>query len=110
MVWNLRTFDGTLRDGDLVNALFSGATLALGVATALWHPESARSPLAIGAYATAGRLIPLCFVLAAAGAVTLARATLPSTVHGIVTTGVAVVIVIAMLRQSLVVADKERLL
>ncbi len=43
MVWNLRTFDGTLRDGDAFNYLFSIATLALGAATALWHPESARN-------------------------------------------------------------------
>jgi signal transduction histidine kinase len=110
VVWNVDTFDGTLRDGDLVNYLFSVATLALGVAAAVWHPEPARNALAIGVYATAGRLIPFCFVLAAASAVTLARTTLPSTVHGIVTTGVAILVVIAMLRQSLVVVDKERLL
>ncbi|HWP09269.1 MAG TPA: ATP-binding protein, partial [Polyangiaceae bacterium] len=108
MRWNLETLDNTLGDAKVINYLFSYGALCLGVAVALFEPSRHEvEGVWARAYALASRLLPLGLVIAASVAGMLsAGATYP--VRWSVELCMGGVILVAVLRQSLLLEERER--
>jgi signal transduction histidine kinase/CheY-like chemotaxis protein len=109
MEWNSRTLDGTLADAAGLNYVFSVAAIAQGVGVALWsveaHPNAAYQRVCF----TASRLLPLMLVIGAAAAIVLGQR-IPDVAQVAVMACVAIVVVAAVARQSLLLRDRERAL
>ncbi len=108
MSWNLQTLENALGDGRLINYLFSFDVLALGTAVASYRPHGGevRGWLARAYYLTS-RLVPLALVLAAAVAV-IASTDASSPVRHAVVVCMAGVILVSVVRQSLLLRERER--
>ena len=108
MRWNLDTLDNALGDAKVINYLFSYGALCLGAAVALFEPSRHEVTGAWArAYALASRLLPLGLVIAAsvagmlsAGASYAVRWSIELCMGG--------VIVVAVVRQSLLLEERER--
>ncbi|MCW5634435.1 MAG: response regulator [Rubrivivax sp.] len=112
LVWNLRFLAGTLGDGDWLNLGFSAVALAMGVGVGLYRLEPVTSEAWDRRCEAVLRLLPLAMVvLAAAGLVGVWS--LPG-VHPLFATSVAVgcvaVVVLAAVRQHLLLGERDRLL
>lgn len=110
MAWNLATLEGRLGDGIFLNYLFSYVTLLLGVGVATCEFSSDDvTGRTERAYAFLSRSLPLGLVTAAAIAVAFGT-DLAAPVRLAVNLSMGGVILVAVLRQSLLLGDRERLL
>ncbi len=112
MEWNARTLAGTLDDGSLFNAGFSFAALALGMGALWWRADTARQPAWERRYEGMLRLLPLLLVLGASAAVLIAFTFphVPPLARTIIVWTSAAVITISLLRQSILLRDRDRML
>ncbi len=110
MEWNLRTLSNELGDAVILNYLFSYGALLLGVGVTHFElrGEEVQGRLRRG-YELASRLIPLVLVVAAAVALSLSSTLLPEPRRAVRVCMVLVVIVAAV-RQVLLLEEGERLL
>jgi signal transduction histidine kinase/CheY-like chemotaxis protein len=110
MAWNLATLEGRLGDGVLLNYLFSYGTLLFGFAVCAYKPgrDEVSGSLARG-YRLVTQALPIVFVVLAALAVALSTTLLPA-VRMAIGTCMAGVVIVAIVRQSLLLEDRERLL
>ncbi len=110
MVWNLATLEGRLSDGVWLNYLFSYSALLFGAAVACFTPgrDEVSGRLARG-YRLVTQALPIAFVLAAAIAVALSTQLMPA-VRVAIGSCMAGVVIVAIVRQSLLLEDRERLL
>jgi signal transduction histidine kinase len=108
MRWNLETLDNTLGDARIINYLFSYSVLCLGAAIALFEPS--RREVTAGwarGYYVASRLVPLGLVVAASVAEMLSTgASRPVRLSIEICMGG--VILVAVVRQSLLLEERER--
>jgi len=110
MKWNQLTLANGLGDGQVVNYLFSFGMLWLGFGIAGYEPRSRDVEGALArAYYFGSRLLPLVLVVTASAAVAFSTSAQPS-VRRAVTWCMAGVILVAVIRQSLLVEEGERLL
>jgi signal transduction histidine kinase/CheY-like chemotaxis protein len=110
MKWNQLTLADALGDGLGLNYLFSFGMLWLGSGIASFEPGARDvEGRQARAYYLISRLLPLALVVAASGAVALSTAASPP-VRLAVATCMAGVILVAALRQSLLLEEGERLL
>jgi len=108
MRWNVETLDNTLGDAEVLNYLFSYSVLCLGAAVALFEP-SRREVAASWArvYSVTSRLVPLGLVVAASIAEMLSTgASRPVRLSIEICMGS--VIVLAVVRQSMLLEERER--
>jgi two-component system, cell cycle sensor histidine kinase and response regulator CckA len=112
MEWNARSLSGRLDDGSPYNAAFSLAAIAIGLGAMWWRPTPARGAAWERRCEGALRLLPLLLVMVASGAVLVAFTVpgVPPGVRGITTYGAVVVVFIALLRQSILLHERDRLL
>ena len=112
MEWNARTLAHTLQDGGWFNAMFSITTLALGLGAMLWRPVVSEDPRWERKYEGALRLLPLLVVVGASLAMAIAFA-LPRVsplVKSSIGISTAIVVTLAIVRQSLLLRERDRLL
>jgi len=112
MEWNALTLQGALADGGLVNATFSVFTLAGGIAVSTWRIERSASRHVERLYEGALRLLPLVVVVCVTFAVTLqdAIAQLSPAARFACEGAAIVVIVLAAVRQTLLLRDRDQLI
>jgi signal transduction histidine kinase/ActR/RegA family two-component response regulator len=110
MQWNLDTLSNELGDGVLLNYLFSYGALFLGVGVSRFSPseEEVAGRLRRG-YELVSRLIPLVLVVAAAGALAMSSGLLPKP-RTAVRVCMVLVVIVAAVRQVLLLDEGERLL
>ena len=112
MAWNLMALDGTTVDGAWFNVSFSVAILLAGLAAADWHLETSTEPAWDRLCEGFLRLLPLLSVVVASGAVivTAVNPTLPAIVAKATQLGSLTVIVLATIRQGLLLHERDQLL
>jgi signal transduction histidine kinase/CheY-like chemotaxis protein len=110
MEWNLDTLSNELGDGILLNYLFSFGALFLGVGVSRFalSEEEVRGGLRRG-YELVSRLIPLVLVVAAAAALAMSSGLLPKP-RTAVRVCMVLVVIVAAVRQVLLLEEGERLL
>jgi signal transduction histidine kinase len=111
MQWNALTLAGALSDGGLVNCAFSACTLVGGLAASTWRLVPSASPRVERFYEGALRLLPLVVVVGVAVAVLLldSVAQLAPAARSLWGGAAVIVIVLAMIRQSLLLRDRALL-
>jgi len=110
MTWNLATLRGDLADGVVLNYCFSYGTLLFGLAVTSYAPARDEvSGLLAKCYRAITQTLPIAFVIAASIAVALSTELLPAVRVGI-GSSMAGVVIVAIVRQSLLLEDRERLL
>jgi signal transduction histidine kinase len=110
MEWNLKTLSNALGDGVLLNYLFSYGTLLLGIGVTRFEPSEQEVEGRLRrAYELASRLIPLVLVVAAAVALALSSDLLPEP-RTAVRVCMVLVVIVAAVRQVLLLEEGERLL
>ena len=110
--WNLRIFADALIDGSWLNILFSPVAVLLGLGAFVWRLEPASD--ARWTFFCEGllRLLPLFLVVLSAAGIILA-VTLPEVSDAAQVTAVTgglLVVVLAMIRQSVTLQDRDQLL
>lgn len=108
MRWNVDALDDALGDAQVINYSFSYSVLGLGVAVALFEP--ARQQVSAGwaqAYSVTLRLVPLGLVIAASIAEMLSAGASPA-VQTAVELCMGGVILVAVVRQSFLLEERER--
>ncbi len=111
MVWNLVDLNGTPANGTWLNYGFAIASLLSGIGTAHWQvlpAETRRSEQRGGVFV----LLPIIMVSAAVGTLFMvwSQTSLPEPVRLAVLSGAGAVIVLAVIRQGLWLAERDRLL
>ena len=111
MMWNLMVLEGANIHGTWFNALFSISITVLGLATLYWNIEPSRDELWERLSEGFLRLLPLVAVVIAGLAVILSQRHegMPPAVTLAVDIGALVVIVLAMLRQSMLLREHDLL-
>jgi signal transduction histidine kinase len=112
MAWNAQALEQTLMDGGLVNALFSVGTVLGGLAVACWRVETQVDPRIDRFYEGALRVLPLVVVVGVTFAVTLqdSVAHLSPSARLACDAAAVVVIVLAAVRQTLQLRDRDQLI
>jgi signal transduction histidine kinase len=112
MEWNALTLRHALADGGAVNAAFSACTLLGGLAVTRWRVEAAVNPNVDRFYEGALRVLPLVVVVGVTFAVTLqdSVAHLSPTARLTCDAAAVVVIVLAAVRQTLQLRDRNQLI
>jgi signal transduction histidine kinase len=112
MEWNALTLRHALADGGAVNAAFSVCTLLGGLAVTRWRVEAAVNPNVDRFYEGALRVLPLVVVVGVTFAVTLqdSVAHLSPTARLTCDAAAVVVIVLAAVRQTLQLRDRDQLI
>jgi signal transduction histidine kinase len=112
MEWNALTLRHALADGGAVNAAFSACTLLGGLAVTRWRVEAAVNPNVDRFYEGALRVLPLVVVVGVTFAVTLqdSVAHLSPTARLTCDAAAVVVIVLAAVRQTLQLRDRDQLI
>ena len=109
MEWNTRTLDGTLSDGVWFNYTFSGLALLLGLGSCGWTSQVSADPRWDRRCFATLRVLPLALVLMAALAIAFGRRLAPEA-QDAAELGTVTVILLAIVRQSLLLRDRDRLL
>ena len=112
MEWNALTLKHALSDGGVVNAMFSVCTLLGGVAVTRWRVEPATDERLDRFYEGALRVLPLIVVVGVTFAVTLqdSIAHLSPSARLTCDAAAVVVIVLAAMRQTLQLRDRDQLI
>ncbi|MBM9499154.1 sensor histidine kinase [Leptospira sp. 201903071] len=107
LVWNAFFISDIPPDGTLLNAGFSVSALVMGYGSLTWFPKYNDSPVWERRYEAALRLLPLFEVVASSITIVLAGTLpgLPEGVRIVAWTGTTIVVVIASVRQSLLVSE-----
>ncbi|MBM9575829.1 GHKL domain-containing protein [Leptospira sp. 201903070] len=107
LVWNALFISDIPPDGTLLNAGFSVSALVMGYGSLTWFPRFNESPVWERRYEAALRLLPLFEVVASSITIVLAGTLpgLPEGVRIVAWTGTTIVVVIASVRQSLLVSE-----
>jgi PAS domain S-box-containing protein len=110
--WNSRTLDGTLVDGGFYNALFSVAAVTQGAGLYLLRLEVSTAPRVEAFCAGVMRLLPLIIVVLAGLAVLFTHTLpqVPDLMREISVVGAFVVVILASIRQSVLLTERERLM
>ena len=110
--WNLRFLANNLQDGDWLNIGFSVVAILIGVSASLYSTETVNDKRWDRRCENILRLLPMMMVVIAAGAVVLANTIpgLPRLVDLVVSLGAAVTVVLASIRQTYLLRDRDRLL
>jgi signal transduction histidine kinase/CheY-like chemotaxis protein len=104
--WNLRTLEGRLGDGILLNYVFSYTAIALGVGIALFDPREIESAHDERVYYVLSSMLPI--LLAVGAGVALSQSPLlPAQVSPWVRGCSLVIVVSAVARQGLVLVERE---
>jgi PAS domain S-box-containing protein len=109
MAWNYLTLQEALGDGTLVNYGFSVTALLSGLSICLWDFNPSKSPAWDRLCYVVQRVLPLVLVLGAALSIALGRRLAPES-QTLTDVGVVTVITLAIIRQSLLLRERERLL
>ena len=111
MVWNGMALDGATLDGAWFNSLFSLSVMGMGLATLNWKIELSRNVRWERWSEGFLRLLPLVAVVLASLAVILSdpHEGVPLAVNRAVDIGALVVIVLAMLKQSMLLQEHDQL-
>jgi len=112
MEWNALTLRHALSDGAVINATFSACTLLGGLAVTRWRVEGAAGRRIDRFYEGALRMLPLAVVVGVAFAVTLqdSIAQLSPSARLTCDAAAVVVIVLAAMRQTLQLRDRDQLI
>jgi PAS domain S-box-containing protein len=110
--WNSLALENTLEDGSFYNFSFAVLALGMGTGALLFRLEPANNPRWERVCDGALTLLPLLLVVVAAASVVVVWTLpfVPEVALLSVMFGAAVVVVLAMLRQSVQLLDRERLL
>ncbi len=111
MTWNLMLLDGAVVDGIWFNSLFSVSIAGMGLATLFWRVEVSRNARWDRVSESFLRLLPLVAVIIAGLAVVLAgqHEGVPLVVDHAVDAGAVLVVVLAMVKQSMVLREHDLL-
>lgn len=107
MGWNALTLDGIALDGAWFNSLFSLSVMGVGLATLYWNIEISSNASWERWSEGALRVLPLAAVVLAGLAVLLTEPddSVPQAAHHAIDMGALVVIVLAMLRQGMLLKE-----
>ena len=111
-LWNLASLNLSNSDGSLVNMGLSLAALGVGYGLHVFHLEANESPRWDRQCEGILRMLPLVLVLLAALGVTLTASlsALPESTRTIAQLGAAIVVVLAFIRQGVLLRDRDRLI
>lgn len=112
MQWNALTLAKSLSDGGLVNSIFSVCTLCGGLAVSCWRVDSIVAPRVDRLYEGALRVLPLLVVISVTFAATLQDTVTHLSPSARLTCDAAavIVIVLAAIRQTLLLRDRDQLI
>lgn len=107
MAWNSQTLDGTLADGTLYNALFSIASLALGLGCSTWEFEPSLQRSGVRFRDIFLRLLPMIAVVIACIAIIicLTATHLSPVISTSIQYGALAILVLSIIRQTLTVTE-----
>ncbi|HVJ20469.1 MAG TPA: PAS domain S-box protein [Polyangiaceae bacterium] len=110
--WNALTLDNELADGTLYNLAFSVTALVQGTGALLWQAEESSSRRWQRLCDGALRSLPLIGVVLSAAAVTFAYTLpgVPPAVKGAALVGALVVVLLASVRQAVLLRERDRLI
>lgn len=111
-IWNLASLNLSNSDGSLLNMGLSISALGIGFGLRSFHLDTNPSPQWDRQCEGALRMLPLVLVVLAALGVSLTSSltTLPASTRSIVQLGAAVVIVLAFIRQGVLLRERDRLI
>ncbi len=111
-IWNLASLNLSNSDGSLVNTGLSMAALGIGFGLHSFHLDTNPSPRWDRQCEGALRMLPLILVVLAALGVSLASSltALPASTRSIVQLGAAIVIMLAFIRQAVLLRERDRLI
>ncbi len=109
MQWNSLTLDNALGDGVWFNFTFSIVAPLLGLGACAWTSQASTDPAWDRKCFTVLRVLPLVLVLMAALAITFGRRLAPEA-QDAADLGTVTVILLAIVRQSLLLRERDRLL
>jgi signal transduction histidine kinase len=110
--WNLRFLSNKLVDGDWLNLTFSGVALLMGASIKGYRLEAEDDPVLDRRYEGILRMLPLTLVLLAASGLII-TANLPGISDAVlwsVQIGSAAVVLMAFIRQSLLLRERDQLI
>lgn len=112
MKWNLMALDGVAIDGSGFNVSFSIAILTAGIAASAWQLEYSDSPRWDRVCESSLRMLPIVTILLACGAIIAADSIpgVPEIVASLAHFGSALVIALAIIRQSRLLKERDLLL
>jgi signal transduction histidine kinase/CheY-like chemotaxis protein len=111
IAWNLRFLDGRVEDGSWLNLSFTAVALSLGVAARHFRVDTVADDAWDRRCEAVLRVLPLLMVVLAAGGIVLAES-LPGVdplVEGSAVLGGGAVVLLASIRQSLLLRERDRL-
>lgn len=111
--WNLRIFADDLIDGSLLNILFSPFAILLGLGAAIWRPVQAKPDKHWDRVCeNLLRMLPLFMVIFSAVGIVLSVtfSGVSNEIRIIAVAGSLVVVILATIRQSLTLKDRDQLL
>ncbi|MBT9538838.1 EAL domain-containing protein [Thiobacillus sp.] len=110
--WNLRFLANALLDGDWLNIGFSAVAILIGWAATLFSVETENDKRWDRRCESILRLLPMMMVVVSAGAVVIAstNTALPRFVNLVVSLGAAITVVLASIRQTYLLRERDRLL
>lgn len=109
MQWNSLTLDNALGDGIWFNYTFSVIAPLLGLGACAWTSQASTNPVWDRRCFAALRVLPLVLVLMAALAIAFGRRLAPAA-QDAADLGTVTVILLAIVRQSLLLRERDRLL
>ena len=112
VAWNLRFLDDRLVDGDWLNLSFTAVVLGLGVAVRRLNLDTVADEAWDRRCEAILRLLPLLFVVVASGGIVVTESLreVDPVVEISVVLGGGAVVVLAAIRQSLLLGERDRLL
>ena len=111
MNWNLLVLDDNVRDGSWLNVVWSLVMLAVGVGLGLWQAEKSSNPTYLRICEGVLRLFPILSVVMACLALILASqlTNVPAGVVALTQIAAPVVILLAMIKQVLLLKERDQL-
>lgn len=112
MSWNLKALDGSAIDGSWLNVAWSVTMITAGVGLGLWQIEQSRDEKYHRVCEGLLRLLPLITVVMASLAIVLTSrlANVPAVVEGLTQIGAPLVILLAMIKQVLLLKERDQLI
>lgn len=110
MHWNMLALNGTTTDGAWFNVSFSFAIVLLGLAVSVWQLDYSDSPEWDRVCEAILRMLPIATIILACSAVVVGETLPTGTVKALINIGSVLVIILAIIRQSRLLKERDLLL
>jgi len=110
MHWNMLALNGATTDGAWFNVSFSVAIILTGLAISVWQIDYSDSPEWDRICEATLRMLPIATIILACSAVVVGETMPTGTIKALINTGSVLVIILAIIRQSRLLKERDLLL